>query len=70
AFFLLGYAAIRASLELVRQPDQQFLRNDNNGAVFLGMTMGQTLSAGLVIGALLIFLWPRRRDAGSAASTP
>lgn len=60
--FLLGYAAIRWSLELVRQPDLPFLQNNPNGAVFAGMTMGQTLSLGLVVGAILMFVWPRRGD--------
>jgi phosphatidylglycerol:prolipoprotein diacylglycerol transferase len=60
--FLLGYAAIRWSLELVRQPDDIYLHNGHNGTVFLGMTMGQTLSVGLVVGAILMFLWPRRSE--------
>jgi len=54
--FLLGYAVIRWSLETVRQPDAQF---GPGGAVFLGMTMGQTLSTVMVIGGLLVLLWPR-----------
>ena len=57
ATFLLGYAAVRWSLEFVRQPDSQF---GEKGTVFLGMTMGQTLSVGLVVGALLLLFWPRR----------
>lgn len=51
--FLLGYAVIRWSLELVRQPDAQMPTS-----VLLGMTMGQTLSAAMVLGALLVLLWP------------
>jgi hypothetical protein len=31
--------------------------------VLLGMTMGQTLSAALVVGALLMLFWPRRKTA-------
>ena len=60
--FLLGYAIIPWSLELVRQPDAQMPKS-----VLLGMTMGQTLSTGMVVGAVLILLWPvlRRRAAGS-----
>lgn len=61
AIFLLGYAAVRGSLEFVRQPDPQF----RQGTVLLGMTMGQTLSVGLVVFALGILLW-RRRPAGAA----
>jgi len=55
--FLLGYAAVRWSLELVRQPDAQM-----PAAVLFGMTMGQTLSTAMVVGALLILFWPRRRE--------
>jgi phosphatidylglycerol:prolipoprotein diacylglycerol transferase len=58
--FLLGYASIRWSLELVRQPDD---------GVFglLGMTMGQTLSVGLVLFAIAIFVVARlRRGPGGA----
>jgi phosphatidylglycerol:prolipoprotein diacylglycerol transferase len=59
ATFLLGYAVVRWSLENVRQPDAQF---GPTGTVFLGMTMGQTLSLGMVLGALLILFWPQRRE--------
>ena len=58
--FLLGYAVIRGSLEFVRQPDEVF---GPSGTVLFGMTMGQTLSAALVVGAVLILFWPRRRTA-------
>ena len=54
--FLLGYAVVRWSLENVRQPDSQF---QNNGVVFLGMTMGQTLSTAMVVGAGLMLVWPK-----------
>lgn len=57
ALFLLGYASVRWSLELVRQPDEQF---GPKGTVLAGMTMGQTLSCGLVVLALAILVWPRR----------
>lgn len=61
ATFLFGYAAIRWSLELVRQPD------DHLGPdVFLGMTMGQTLSVGLMVFGAGILLASRRRAAPSA----
>jgi phosphatidylglycerol:prolipoprotein diacylglycerol transferase len=59
AMFLLGYASVRWSLELVRQPDAQF----KGGTVLLGMTMGQILSCGLVLFALAILFWPRRPGA-------
>lgn len=62
AVFLLGYAAVRFSLEFVRQPDAQF---GSVGTVLFGMTMGQTLSVGLVVFALAILAWPRRRAAAA-----
>jgi phosphatidylglycerol:prolipoprotein diacylglycerol transferase len=60
--FLFGYSTIRWTLEFVRQPDAQYPK-----PVFLGMTMGQTLSCGLVVFALAILAWPRlRRGTGAA----
>jgi phosphatidylglycerol:prolipoprotein diacylglycerol transferase len=62
--FLLGYAAARFSLEYVRQPDPQF----PGGTVFLGMTMGQTLSSVMAFFGLVLVLRPRRRlPAGAVA---
>ena len=70
AIFLLGYAIIRGALEMVRQWDPQFPPE----GVLLGMTMGQTLSAAMVVGALLILFWPRSQKRqsppGSAPSLP
>jgi phosphatidylglycerol:prolipoprotein diacylglycerol transferase len=63
AIFLLGYAVSRFSLEFVRKPDAQFYEGGNDGTVLLGMTMGQTLTVGMVVGALLILAWPRREQA-------
>ncbi len=59
--FLLGYATIRWSLELVRQPDEQL-----GADVLLGMTMGQTLSVGLLVfaGAILLARRWRRPNGG------
>ncbi|MBL8750686.1 MAG: prolipoprotein diacylglyceryl transferase [Planctomycetes bacterium] len=65
AVFLLGYASVRWSLEFVRQPDSQF---GPKGTVLAGMTMGQTLSVGLVVLALAILVWPRRREPVAAAT--
>lgn len=62
ALFLLGYATVRWSLEFVRQPDD-FMPEKG---VLVGMTMGQTLSLALVIGALLILFLPRRSPAAPA----
>ena len=58
AIFLLGYAAVRITLENVRQPDAQF---GAVGTVLLGLTMGQTLSVAMIVGALLILVWPYLR---------
>ncbi|HEB54468.1 MAG TPA: prolipoprotein diacylglyceryl transferase [bacterium] len=66
AVFLLGYALARFSLEFVRKPDEQFLAGGSDGTVLFGMTMGQTLSVGMVLGAILILAWPRRRPADAA----
>lgn len=66
AVFLVGYAAVRFGLENIRQPDPQF---GGDGTVFLGMTMGQTLSTLMVVGAVLILIWPRKRP-GAAATAP
>lgn len=60
AIFLLGYALARFSLEFVRKPDDQFYEGGSDGTVLMGMTMGQTLTVGMVIGALLILCWPRK----------
>ena len=62
--FLLGYATIRWSLELVREPDSWL------GTVFIGMTMGQLLSLGLVIGALVLAFWPRAASATATVAPP
>ncbi|MBX3462470.1 MAG: prolipoprotein diacylglyceryl transferase [Planctomycetes bacterium] len=54
--FLLGYAAVRSSLELVREPDAWL------GEVLPGLTMGQILSGGLALGALAMLCWPQPRQ--------
>ena len=65
AIFLLGYAIARFSLEYVRKPDSQFFDGGNDGTVLWGMTMGQTLTLAMVIGALLILCWPSRASGGA-----
>jgi phosphatidylglycerol:prolipoprotein diacylglycerol transferase len=55
--FLVGYAVLRGMLENVRQPDAQF---GPTGEVLLGMTMGQTLSSAMVVGAALVVLFTLR----------
>lgn len=66
AIFLLGYAIIRGSLEMVRQWDPQF----PPGGVLFGMTMGQTLSVAMVVGALMILFWPRKPEPEKAELLP
>lgn len=68
AIFLLGYAIIRGSVESVRQWDRQFVNEGGN--VLLGMTMGQTLSVGMVIGAILILVWKRAPEPPSDQTLP
>ena len=68
AIFLLGYAIIRGSVESVRQWDRQFV--NEGGSVLLGMTMGQTLSVGMVIGAILILVWKRAPEPPSDQTLP
>jgi len=63
--FLCGYGVVRWSLELVRQPDDWMPKD-----VLFGMTMGQTLSAGLVVLALLITFWPRRDAKVASPAAP
>lgn len=64
--FLAGYGAARFVVEFFRQPDPQFLAAHPRGfVVFLnddiGLTMGQLLSAPMLILGLLIILIARRR---------
>jgi phosphatidylglycerol:prolipoprotein diacylglycerol transferase len=59
AVFLFGYAAVRFSLEFVRQPDAQF---GPQGTVLFGMTMGQTLSAAMVLSGMLLLVLCRTKD--------
>jgi phosphatidylglycerol:prolipoprotein diacylglycerol transferase len=54
--FLLGYGLIRFALEYVREPDVQL------GTLSWGLTMGQTLTAPMLIaGAYFIATAPRRK---------
>jgi phosphatidylglycerol:prolipoprotein diacylglycerol transferase len=66
AIFLLGYAGVRFALEYVRQPDAQF---GAQGTVLAGLTMGQTLSALMVIAAVLILWLAPRRTAPAPVAT-
>lgn len=64
--FLVGYGAFRSVVELFRQPDAQFRGPDDALGTVLGpLTMGQTLSALMVLGGLglLVWAWNRRSRA-------
>lgn len=62
--FLLAYAGVRFCIEFVRQPDKQFqTAADPIGRVFLGMTMGQLLCAGMVLGGLWMLWYAFRHPA-------
>lgn len=61
--FLVGYGAFRSFVELYRQPDAQFRTPDDPLGTVLGpLTMGQTLSMGVILAGLLILFhaWSRR----------
>lgn len=55
ALFLIGYGVLRFFSEFTREPDA-FL-----GLLALGLTMGQWLSAPMVLAGLWLFAWSRRR---------
>ncbi len=52
--FILGYALSRTFVELFRQPDAHI------GFVFANVTMGQILSSGMIVGALIILIYALR----------
>lgn len=54
--FLVGYALVRMFVETVRQPDVQI------GYLAMGTTMGQWLSAFMLIGGVLLLLTRRMRQ--------
>lgn len=61
--FLVGYGIARSVIELFRQPDAQFRGpGDPLGTVLGPLTMGQTLSAAMVLGGLGILVWAARRE--------
>ena len=60
--FLLGYGAFRSVIELFRQPDAQFRGpGDPLGTVLGPLTMGQTLSALMILAGLLLLAGAWRR---------
>jgi phosphatidylglycerol---prolipoprotein diacylglyceryl transferase len=67
--FLLGYGVFRSIMELFRQPDAQFRdAGDPVGTVLGPLTMGQTLSAVMILaGVFLLVRGFRRMRARPAA---
>ena len=66
--FLIGYGAARGLVELVRQPDAQFVTFDNPiGYAWhwgeLGLTMGQILSLPMIAVGVALILWSRAAGA-------
>ncbi|HTS83682.1 MAG TPA: prolipoprotein diacylglyceryl transferase [Usitatibacter sp.] len=60
--FLLGYGTLRFLVEFTRQPD------DFLGLLALGLSMGQWLSAPMIVAGVAMMLWAyRRAPRGSAA---
>jgi phosphatidylglycerol:prolipoprotein diacylglycerol transferase len=65
AAFLLGYGAFRFLVEYTREPDAYL------GLLALGLSMGQWLSAPMVLAGLALMLWAYRRTTPPArAGTP
>lgn len=61
--FLLGYGVMRSFLELFRQPDRQFTgEGDPLGTVLGPLTMGQTLSAVMIVLGLFLLVRGLRRS--------
>ena len=62
-----GYGVVRFVIEYYRQPDSQFTSVDDPlGTVLLGMTMGQTLCAVMILAGLGIIVYGIRK--GRAAT--
>jgi phosphatidylglycerol---prolipoprotein diacylglyceryl transferase len=65
AIFFFGYGIFRSFVELYRQPDAQFRGPDDPLGTVLGpLTMGQTLSLGVILAgvAVLVWMWGQRGD--------
>ena len=61
ASFLIGYAACRMAVELVREPDAQL------GYLWGGwLTMGQVLCVPMVLAGIGILMWSRRANTAGA----
>jgi phosphatidylglycerol:prolipoprotein diacylglycerol transferase len=57
AVFLIGYGVLRSIAELFREPD------DFLGLLAFGLTMGQWLSAPMIVAGIVMFAWSRRAAA-------
>ena len=65
--FILGYGIMRSLMELFRQPDAQFTdAGDPVGTVLGPLTMGQTLSAAMIVLGIFLIVRGVRIGAGSA----
>ncbi len=64
ALFILLYGILRFVVEFFRQPDPQL------GEIFLGLTMGQTLSMFMIAGGLLLWFWRCRQPRAAGADNP
>jgi phosphatidylglycerol:prolipoprotein diacylglycerol transferase len=60
ALFLIGYGVARFACEFAREPDA-FL-----GFLALGLTMGQWLSAPMILAGVALFAWAGRSAQGKA----
>ena len=54
AAFLIGYGALRFAVEFTREPDQYL------GLLALGMSMGQWLSAPMIVAGVAMMVWSYR----------
>ena len=65
AIFLIGYGLSRFIVEIVREPDRQFISSQNpNGFILqfnevVGLSMGQILSTPMIIVGLSLIYWSR-----------
>ncbi len=52
--FLIGYGCARFVIEWYRQPDRQFERDGQIGTVLWGLSMGQWLCMGMILGGIVM----------------
>ncbi|MFC1529536.1 prolipoprotein diacylglyceryl transferase [Gemmatimonadota bacterium] len=71
ALFLIGYAACRIFVENFRQPDRQFTGpGDPLGTVLGPLTMGQLLSAGMLLAGIIVLVLVLRGRGPEGIATP